>query len=230
MKIIQAPTLARAHELVVQRIIEQGWQRITENGELTVELDDVIIRVENPLTEPMISPVSPQQRMFCNEYARNIIEGTHAKFEYDYHGRLFEWGEPPVDQIEHLIENLKSSPVSRRSVAITWNPHLDPPRVDVPCLQLVQCVIVNGKLNMSVVFRSNDMLSALGANMYGFARLQEWIAGRVGVPVGAYTHHSVVPHVYYRRDKHPFLVDMCSGCNMSPLPMICEECQGCDRK
>ena len=27
------------------------------------------------------------------QYARDLIHGSHANFEYDYHGRLFDWGE-----------------------------------------------------------------------------------------------------------------------------------------
>jgi len=53
---------------------------------------------------------------------------------------------------------------------------------------------------MKVVFRSNDFLSALGANMYGLVELQKKIASDVGVDVGTYTHIALVPHVYHVRD------------------------------
>ncbi len=51
----------------------------------------------------------------------------------DYHGRLFDWGErlftegKPVhiDQIAYIVDKLKTSPVTRRAVAITWNPVID---------------------------------------------------------------------------------------------------------
>ena len=62
---------------------------------------------------------------------------------------------------------------------------------DCPCLQLVECVIREGKLHMKVVFRSNDMLTAAGANMFALATLQEYIAGESGLPCGSYTHISL---------------------------------------
>jgi thymidylate synthase len=89
---------------------------------------------------------------------------------------------------------------TRRAVAITWTPEVDQDEKNVPCLQLIMCTIRRGRLDMKVVFRSNDMLSALGANMYGLTELQKFIADKIGVPVGTYTHISLVPHVYYKRD------------------------------
>jgi len=51
---------------------------------------------------------------------------------------------------------------------VTWNPYVDEQLDDCPCLQLVQCLVREGRLSMKVVFRSNDMLSAAGANMFAW--------------------------------------------------------------
>ncbi len=71
----------------------------------------------------------------------------------------------------------------------------------MPCLQLVQCAVRNNALQMSVVFRSNDIHLALSANMYGLIQKQQQIADAVGVPVGRYTHVALIPHIYYERDS-----------------------------
>ena len=58
MKLLRAPNLARAHELVIRYILEKGSLLTTENGEETVETDEVCLFVDTPLAKPMVSPSS----------------------------------------------------------------------------------------------------------------------------------------------------------------------------
>jgi len=185
----------------------------------------------------MASPHSRFQQKFLDQYARDLLQGSHASFEYDYHGRLFDWGErlvsdgQPVhiDQIKYITEKLRSSPNSRRAIAITWNPVIDEQLDDCPCLQLVQCVLRDGALSMRVVFRSNDMLTAAGANMYALVRLQQSIADNLGVRCGTYTHISLVPHIYYIRDVHDIEPFCGKGSLIHPIKEVCHACGKCSR-
>ena len=236
MKLIRAPNLARAHELVIRYILEKGSLLTTENREETVETDEICLSIDTPLEAPMVSPCSRFKEAFLEEYAKNLICGSDSIFEYDYHGRLFDWGcglsregEVHQDQIRYIIDKLKESPVSRRAIAITWCPPVDDKLADCPCLQLIQCVVREGKLNMKIVFRSNDMLSAAGSNMYALARLQEFIAGEIGVGVGTYTHISLVPHVYYKRDAADIPPFCGKGANFTPRVDVCRACGGCPK-
>ena len=92
MKVIRAPSLGRAHELVVRYILQEGYFLRTENGEDTVETDEVCLRVETPFDSPMASSCSRVREAFLESYAHNLLAGSDAVFEYDYHGRLFDWG------------------------------------------------------------------------------------------------------------------------------------------
>ncbi len=237
MRVIRAPSIGLAHELVVKMILEKGWVLQTEDGEATIEFEETALQVDTPLAAPMTSPHSRFQQRFMDQYARDLIEGSKASFEYDYHGRLFDWGERlrsggedvHIDQIAYIVEKLRSSPQSRRAVAITWNPVIDEQLDDCPCLQLVQCILRNGSLLMRVVFRSNDMLTAAGANMYALVRLQSHIAGRLGVPCGSYTHVSLVPHIYYLRDLHDIVPFCGRGTLIQPVAEVCRACGACPR-
>jgi len=251
MRIIRAPSIGRAHELVVKMILEKGGVLRTEDDEATIEFEEVAMQVDTPLAAPMTSPHSRFQKKFVEQYARDLIEGSKASFEYDYHGRLFEWGERltstgqdvHIDQIAYIVDKLKKSPESRRAIAITWNPVIDEQLDDCPCLQLVQCILRNGspiklhednglsscKLHMRVVFRSNDMLTAAGANMYALVRLQSHIANRLEVPAGTYTHISLVPHIYYLRDMHDIEPFCGKGAFIQPVADVCRACGGCPR-
>ena len=199
MKLIKSPTLARAHELAVKYVMDHGTIVHTEDEELTLETDEICIEVRTPMEEPMLSPKSKFKIQFVKEYADHLLHGNTSEFEYDYHERLFEWF-GMTDQIQYIINTLKDNVTSRRAIAVTWEPTTDQIVPDVPCLQLVQCVWRRGKLHMKVVFRSNDVLSAMGSNMYALVMLQKYIADALETPIGFYTHIALIPHIYYRRD------------------------------
>ena len=128
-----------------------------------------------------------------------------------------------------LQKNSERLPSSRRAIAITWNPVIDEQLDDCPCLQLVQCTLRDGRLAMKVIFRSNDMLTAAGANMYALVQLQKSIADRLGVPCGTYTHISLVPHIYYLRDMHDIEPFCGKGEFIQPVQEVCRACGRCDR-
>ena len=237
MRVIRAPAIGKAHELVVKMILEKGRVLQTEDDEATVEFEEVALQIDTPLAGPLVSPHSRFQQRFVEQYATDLLNGLKAVFEYDYHGRLFDWGERlsvdgqpvHVDQIEYIAEKLRQSPMSRRAIAITWNPVIDEKLNDCPCLQLVQCILRDGKLAMRVIFRSNDMLTAAGANMYALVQLQKFIANKLGVPCGTYTHISLVPHIYYLRDMND-IEPFCGKCRfIQPVQEVCRACGRCDR-
>lgn len=237
MRVIRAPSIGRAHEQVIQMILEKGRVLNTEDNEATVEFEEIAMQVDTPLAEPMVSPSSRFQQKFVEQYAKDLLNGSHASFEYDYHGRLFDWGEKlmvdgqpaHIDQIAYIAEKIRASPNTRRAIAITWNPVIDEKLDDCPCLQLVQCVLRDGRLHMRVIFRSNDMLTAAGANMYALVQLQKSIADQLDVPCGTYTHISLVPHIYYIRDVHDIEPFCGRGKLIQPVKEVCRTCQRCDR-
>jgi thymidylate synthase len=198
MPLIKAHCAGVAHELAVNAIFKHPRYRPTPYGE-TIECDPIYIKIENPLEESTISPKSNLKMLSARGYAKQIIEGTQSTFEYDYHERLFN--HQKMDQIMYIKEKISKDKHTRRAVAITWIPEKDWFSEHVPCLQLLQCdVESDNKLHMKVVFRSNDMLEALGMNMYGFIQLQKTISESLGYKQGSYIHISLIPHIYYKRD------------------------------
>jgi thymidylate synthase len=235
MRIIRAPSISRAHELVIKMILEKGYPVVTEDGETTIEFEEIAMKVDNPLAEPLVSSASRFQQRFMEQYAHDLLEGSESVFEYDYHGRLFRWGDSleyqgkavAVDQVAYIIEKLSASAKSRRALAITWNPVIDEHLRDCPCLQLVQCLVRDGRLQMKVVFRSNDMLTASGANMFALVHLQKMIAGRLGIVPGSYTHIALVPHIYYKRDINDIEPFCRKGELIRPVKEVCSVCGKC---
>lgn len=229
MQTIVASSGGQAHERAVKYVLENGTTRTTEDGELTLEAPAVAITVRTPLASPRSSRLNPVGGKMVEAYARDLLEGTDAAFEYDYHGRLFHYGprlDCAIDQVTYMVEKLMDEPTTRRAVAVTWEPGVDTGVRDVPCLQWVKCLAWDGRLNMAVVFRSNDFCTALGANIVALIGLQHSIADRVGLEVGEYEHVAFSPHVYLRRDAD-YLRAFCEGSMeaVRPPAALCAVCR-----
>lgn len=204
MEII-ANNISDAHIKVCREILEEGIMVKTEDGEVTLEYPEpVLIIIEKPLTEPRISPICGFGTKAMEQYAKDLLIGSENDFVYTYHDRLFEYDYDGLyeDQIKNIICKLKEEPTSRRAQAITWYPHEDLKSDNPPCLQRMQFLIRNNRLNLDVNFRSNDCLSAMNQNMYAFVKLQEYVANMLGVEVGIYSHYITSAHMYYIRDKY----------------------------
>lgn len=103
---------------------------------------------------------------------------------------------PGVNQIEYIINKLKSSPYSRRAQAITWRPLVDPYHNDPPCLQRIYMRIKDDKLIMQTTWRSRDLFRAWEANVNGMLRIQKSVADELRVEMGHYVDFSNSLHIY----------------------------------
>jgi len=107
------------------------------------------------------------------------------------------------DQLDFTVERLKADPKDRRVVISMWDMYVDFQNLgakqwkDVPCNTHIYPRIVNGALDITVCVRSNDVIyGAYGANAVHMTFLQEYLAGRIGVPVGKFYQMSNNWHAY----------------------------------
>lgn len=108
-----------------------------------------------------------------------------------------------IDQVQKAVEIFRKDPTRRTVVLHTWIPFRDlakftPERVDTssPCLVLLHPQLVEDKLHMNVVMKTNDLFNAWPGNAYAFTELQKYIAEQIGVGVGHYNHFSVAMQIY----------------------------------
>jgi hypothetical protein len=136
---------------------------------------------------------------FVKNYAKNMEnysdDGVTLWGAYGW--RWFEYFER--DQIKLAIRQLIADTETRRVVVQMWDPKEDLGRKgkDVPCNTTIYFKIREGKLNMTVCNRSNDIIwGAYGANVVHMSMLQEYVASMVGIPVGIYYQVSDSFHAY----------------------------------
>jgi hypothetical protein len=105
------------------------------------------------------------------------------------------------DQLKILIALLRAEPNTRRAVLQIWDPvadlHPTEAGKDLPCNQQCFFRVREGRLDMTVTCRSNDIIwGAYGANAVHFSFLHEYVALQMGVVVGKMYQVSNDFHAY----------------------------------
>ena len=103
------------------------------------------------------------------------------------------------NQVEKIIQLLCEDPTSRRAV-INFNvPNENVIETkDEICTIALQFLIRDGKLHCYCVMRSNDVWYGLPYDVIFFTELTKYIAIRLNVPCGTYTHTVISLHAYER--------------------------------
>jgi thymidylate synthase len=103
-----------------------------------------------------------------------------------------------INQIADIIDVLKRDVYSKACVAITWHVHEELMRKhkSSPCLVFLQAIVQDERLNLTVFFRSHDMVQGWPENAYGCAAIQKEIADAVGVETGILTIMSGSGQIY----------------------------------
>ncbi len=109
----------------------------------------------------------------------------------------YGWQWEREHQLDKVVQMLQENPETRQAVISIYDgKEIDTYRNDTPCTYAVSFTILDGKLNMSVIMRSNDLWFGFCNDQYCFSMLQQTVAARVGIPVGNYYHHATNLHIY----------------------------------
>ncbi|MET0337210.1 MAG: thymidylate synthase [Caulobacter sp.] len=109
------------------------------------------------------------------------------------------WAAPngeSIDQIERLIEGLKTNPNSRRHIVSAWNPADVEDMALPPCHCLFQFFVADGKLSCQLYQRSADVFLGVPFNIASYALLTLMVAKVVGLQPGEFVHTLGDAHLY----------------------------------
>jgi thymidylate synthase len=144
-------------------------------------------------------------------YAKRMMDFSddsytlHGAYGHRWRQHFYKEKDPyiwhdPIDQIVVIADRLRNDPDDRRCVLQMWDATVDLDRKgrDVPCNTMATFQISRrGCLDLDVFCRSNDIIwGAYGANAVHFSLLLEYVAAKVGVPMGVYRQHSINYHAY----------------------------------
>lgn len=194
--VINSRGLESAWDQAIRTIWASGKRGYDQRGNKIREILNLIIHISGHYNDyPKDCPCGIRYGM---DFAMGLLNTECAmskakEFDYSYGERIRR-----NDALPNVIEILRNEPSSRTCVlpvfvpADSWyakeraiNQY---PVKEVPCV--VECTVIlrEGLLHMDLVMRSNDVLTAMPSDVYGFRELQQYIADQVGVKMGSFTH------------------------------------------
>ena len=122
-----------------------------------------------------------------------------------------------VDQIQTLIDTIRSNPDSRRMIVSAWNPPDVPQQALPPCHTLWQVRVLNGRIHLQLYQRSADMFLGVPFNIASYALLLEMLAHVTGLIPGDFVHTLGDAHIY---SNHMDQVHLQLSREPKPLPRL----------
>ncbi len=137
-----------------------------------------------------------QLRHFGGEYG----DGTPGKYTVKREGNTsscVQYGDKGFDQLQYMIDRIKTDPSDRRILFSLWNPKdLDRMRLP-PCHYTFQLVIDDdNRMTGHLTQRSNDYPIGVPANIQFYSALTMMFAQQFGYTAHEFVHEAVDAHIY----------------------------------
>lgn len=211
METVKAKTINDAWHQAVYLCWKKGLDykidKGSYQGQIRRQFDFFACEIEYPETRPLkiefpegLSVPPPNTDEQINQYAVNyLLNSEVSKNEtYTYGSRMFDFPNPDgsrTNQFEWIIDHFRKYPGNNHcALTIPLGGDLNLPHA--PCLRTVDLKIVDGKLNISVYFRSWDLWGGFPTNLGGFQIFNEIAAQGIGIPTGKMFAASAGLHLY----------------------------------
>jgi len=225
---------------LLQAIKQRGTRRGDRTGTGTIDLFGYQMRMD--LAEGF--PLLTTKKMFLKGIIHELLwilsgdtnikylvdKGVHIWDEWaDENGDLGpvygrQWrgwlntnGDPAIDQISMVVEQIKKNPESRRHIVTAWNPAELHQMNLPPCHMMFQFHVADGKLSSQLYQRSADVFLGVPFNIASYALLTMMVAQVCGLRPGEFIHSFGSVHIYL---NHQGQVDMQLGRDPLPLPTM----------
>ena len=101
-----------------------------------------------------------------------------------------------VDQIQQLVDNIRSNPDSRRLIVSAWNVGEIEKMALPPCHAFFQFYVADGRLSCQLYQRSADIFLGVPFNIASYALLLLMVAQVTGLEPGDFVHTLGDAHLY----------------------------------
>ncbi len=111
-----------------------------------------------------------------------------------------------IDQIQNLIQGIKTNPDSRRHIVSAWNPALVDEMALPPCHSLFQFYVADGELSCQLYQRSADIFLGVPFNIASYALLTHMVAHVCNLKAKKFVHTFGDAHLYLNHLEQGFQV------------------------
>ena len=186
---IEAPTLGVAWIECLSKVMRYG-QPINDEERNLLEVCNMEIRIDTiSKTDPIISKYADTERIRLMHKKYKSMEIVEP-FDVSYGECLY--CNQGVDQIDNIVRRLKER---RESKSATISLHT-PQDIKPTCLSLIDCKIRNDKLNMTAVYRSQNIYGSQPGNILALSEVFENIAKNVNTKMGYFYLYIISAHIY----------------------------------
>ncbi|MCD0446245.1 thymidylate synthase [Glycomyces sp. A-F 0318] len=213
---MEYPNVAHAFISELRTILSDG-HTVSVRGNSTKEVLDRTIRIKHSgqrcitlparnnnifatIAETMWVLAGRNDLQFLSHYLPRASDFSDdgETWRAGYGPRLRDWN--GVDQVSEVLSILRSDPDSRRAVITLYDPDRDfIDSKDIPCNNWIHFMLRDGRLDMSIAIRSNDIIWGFsGINTFEWSVLQEMMAHWLGAKTGYTTYFISSLHLYQK--------------------------------
>lgn len=203
---------------LLQHILEEGTQKTDRTGTGTKSCFGYQMRFNLAEGFPLVTTKKVHLKSIIYELLWFLNGDTNIKYLKDNGVRIWdEWADENgdlgpvygkqwrswegangvvVDQISTLIEQIKKTPDSRRLIVSAWNVGDLDKMALMPCHNMFQFYVADGKLSCQLYQRSADVFLGVPFNIASYALLTMMIAQVCGLQYGDFVHSFGDVHLY----------------------------------
>jgi len=205
------------HQLL-QHILDNGTEKSDRTGTGTISTFGYQMRFDLSKGFPLVTTKKVHLKSIIYELLWFIKGDTNVKYLQDHGVKIWdEWAREdgslgPVygkqwrswqgadgkiyDQLQDAIHQLKTNPDSRRIIISAWNVADLKDMALMPCHNMFQFYVANGKLSCQLYQRSADVFLGVPFNIASYALFTMMLAQVCGLEVGDFVHTFGDVHIY----------------------------------
>jgi thymidylate synthase len=192
---VRSATIGQAWLGAAAQILREGSPG-TWDGLPLREVLRCTLEIDNPAPDDLVIAQHADPERLAWMHA-NFTD--HAKVPVlgdadSYATRLYDYARTGRNQIEWVVEKLRSDPDVRDATITTFQPLTDTNYV--PCVSLIDFWLADGAVQVGVYAHGIDFGTKGYANLVELAALQHQVAGALGAPVGPLTMTVKSAHIY----------------------------------
>ncbi len=203
---------------LLQHILKEGTQKTDRTGTGTKSCFGYQMRFNLQEGFPLVTTKKVHLKSIIHELLWFLKGDTNIKYLKEHGVRIWdEWADANgdlgpvygkqwrswegadgvvVDQIAELIEQIKTTPDSRRLIVSAWNVGDLKKMALMPCHNMFQFYVAEGKLSCQLYQRSADVFLGVPFNIASYALLTMMIAQVCGLGYGDFVHSFGDVHLY----------------------------------
>ena len=203
---------------LLQHILKEGTQKTDRTGTGTKSCFGYQMRFNLQEGFPLVTTKKVHLKSIIHELLWFLKGDTNIKYLKEHGVRIWdEWADANgdlgpvygkqwrswegadgvvVDQISELIEQIKKTPDSRRLIVSAWNVGDLKKMALMPCHNMFQFYVADGKLSCQLYQRSADVFLGVPFNIASYALLTMMIAQVCGLGYGDFVHSFGDVHLY----------------------------------